>query len=64
MLIFIYHFVVIHSNFRVCDYIKYGWDVYLIDPDGGAYVQHKLQTIAAKKEMFRCHSVSINSKTK
>ena len=28
---------------RVCDYIKYGWDIFLIDPDGGANVQNKLQ---------------------
>ena len=28
---------------RVCDYIKYSWDVLLIDPDGGANVQNKLQ---------------------
>ena len=47
---FICHFVLIHSNFRVCDYIKYGWDVFLIDPDGGTNVQHKLQTTAAKNK--------------
>ena len=29
-------------NFRVCYYIKYGWDVFLIDPDGGTNVQRKL----------------------
>ena len=29
--------------FRVCDYIKYGWDVLLIDPDDGENIQRKLQ---------------------
>lgn len=41
-----HQFIVIYSNFRVCDYIKYGWDVFLIDPDGGANVQNKLQITA------------------
>ena len=31
---------------RVCDYIKYGWDMFLVDPDGGANVQNKLQATA------------------
>lgn len=26
----------------VCDYIKYGWDMFLVYPDGGANVQTKL----------------------
>ena len=39
-----------YSIFRVCNYIKYGWDVLLIDPDGGANVQQKLQTTAAKNK--------------
>ena len=42
--------LLIPSNFRVCDYIKYGWDVFLIDPDGGANVQHKLQITATKRK--------------
>ena len=29
-------------HFRVCDYIKYGWDMYPVDPDGVANVQQKL----------------------
>ena len=32
----------------VCDYIKYGWDVLLIDPNDGVNVKHKLQATAAK----------------
>lgn len=35
-------------TFRVCDYIKYGWDALLIDPDDGENVQRKLQATAAK----------------
>ena len=35
---------------RVCDYIKYGWDVLLIDPDDGVNVKHKLQATAAKHQ--------------
>lgn len=31
---------------RVCDYIKYGWEVFLVDPDGGANVQNKLHQTA------------------
>ena len=31
---------------RVCDYIKYGWDVLLTDPDDGVNVKRKLQTTA------------------
>ena len=45
MLIFIYHFVVIHSNFIVCDYIKYGWDKLLVDPDNGENCRRKLATV-------------------
>ena len=30
-------------DFRVCYYIKYGWDVLLIVPDGGTNVKQKLQ---------------------
>ena len=41
-------FIVIIITFRVCDYIKYGWDLYLIDPDNGVNVQNKLQAIAEK----------------
>ena len=26
----------------VCNYIKYGWDTILIDPDGGANIQNKM----------------------
>jgi len=28
---------------RVCNYIKYGWDLFLVDPDGGVNVQNKLK---------------------
>ena len=31
---------------RVCDFIKYGWDMFLVDPDGGANVQNKLTETA------------------
>ena len=34
---------------RVCNYIKYGWDIYLVDPDGGANVQNKLQVAQLNK---------------
>jgi len=34
---------------RVCDYIKYGWDMFLIDPDGGANIHNKLQAIAVNR---------------
>ena len=32
--------------YRVCDYIKYGWDNFLVDPDGGANIQNKMQASA------------------
>ena len=42
----LYYQVVILSV-RVCDYIKFGWDVLLIDPDDGQNVQRKLQATAS-----------------
>ena len=37
---------------RVCDYIKYGWDVLLTDPDDGVNVKRKLQTTAKHRDSF------------
>ncbi|XP_065904753.1 uncharacterized protein [Dysidea avara] len=37
---------------RVCDFIKYGWDLYLIDPDDGINVKNKLQSVSAKHRNF------------
>ncbi|XP_065893458.1 uncharacterized protein [Dysidea avara] len=37
---------------RVCDFIKYGWDLYLIDPDDGINVKNKLQAVSAKHRHF------------
>ncbi|XP_065901931.1 uncharacterized protein [Dysidea avara] len=42
---------------RVCDYIKYGWDRFLIDPDGGTNVQQKLQAEAAHSDIAILQSV-------
>ena len=35
---------------RICDYIKYGWDMFLIDPVGGADVQNKLQATSLNRK--------------
>ena len=48
---------IINLHFRVCDYIKYGWDIFLIDPDGGANVQQKLQAKAAHTDTVLLQSI-------
>ena len=54
---------IINLYFRVYDYIKYGWDVFLIDPDGGANVQQKLQAKLHIQTQF-CYNPSLNSMVK
>ena len=41
-----------YFNFQVCDYIKYGWDILLIDPDDGVNVKCNLQATAKYKDSF------------
>ena len=48
---------IINLYFKVYDYIKYGWDVFLIDPDGGANVQQKLQAKAAHTDTVLLQSI-------
>ena len=40
------------STSRICDYIKYGWDIFLIDPDDGVNVKRKLQATAKHRVSF------------
>jgi len=47
----------LYASFRVCDYIKYGWDVLLIDPDGGANIQRKLQSTSAHADTAVLQSI-------
>ena len=49
------YFITLH--FRVCEYIKYGWDIFLIDPDGGANVLHKLQENAIRSNVNLLQSI-------
>jgi len=47
----------VYIIFRVCDFIKYGWDIFLIDPDGGANVQQKLQANAIQSDADLLQSI-------
>ena len=42
---------------RVCDYIKYGWDIYVIDPDGGSNIKKKLLEIPPSTETVLLQSI-------
>jgi len=42
---------------RVYDYIKYGWDIYVIDPDGGSNIKKKLLKIPSSTETVLLQSI-------
>ena len=48
---------IINLHFRACDYIKYGWDIFLVDPNGRANVQQKLQAKAAHADTVLLQSI-------
>ena len=42
---------------RVCDYIKYGWGIYVIDPDGGSNIKKKVLEILSSTETVLLQSI-------
>ena len=41
-----------HFYYRVNDYIKYGWDQCLVNPDQGANTRHKVSSLAAGNPQY------------
>jgi len=46
------------SIFRVYGYIKYGWDIYVIDPDGGYNIKKRLLEIPSSTETVLLQSIT------